>query len=63
MFPVIYNNLDLIGLRIWIDPSAEVKEDENLLMKIKFFSYIAFLMISSFLGKTQKEIDNQEENE
>ena len=58
MFPIIYNNLDIIGLRIWIDPTAAAPDEnyENSLMKIKFFSYIAYLMVSSYLGRTQKEI-------
>lgn len=65
MFPLIYQNLDIIGLRIWIDPTAKGVDEnfENALMKFKFFSYIAYLMVSTYLGRTQKEIDDQEENE
>ena len=71
--PSIYNNLDLIGLRLWIKPGEEssINEEERALrLSSKFLSYISYLMISIYLIgyfdarlKNDKGLDKYSEEE
>jgi hypothetical protein len=49
-YPILYDNLDTIGLRVWVNPSEGELSPEKIgmLLKYKFYSYIASLMISLY---------------
>lgn len=61
--PLLYANLDLIGLRLYLDPARHPNPAEQRhMLKIKFFSYIAYLMVSLYLEATYaKKIAEQRE--
>jgi hypothetical protein len=51
--PLLYANLDLIGLRLYLDPAhPPTATARRHMLKIKFFSYIAYLMVSLYLEAT-----------
>ena len=50
--PVLWSNLDFIGLRMYVDPGTNPLDIEKLqkqTLKFKFMSYIAYLMISIYI--------------
>lgn len=50
-FPDLYTHLDFIGLRMSISLTEPLSEDEKRqIMKIKFYSYIAYLIMAIFLS-------------
>lgn len=62
--PLLYANLDLIGLRLYQDPASHPANQtvKRHMLKIKFFSYIAYLMVSLYLEATYaKKIAEQRE--
>ena len=60
-YPRLYDKLDIIGFRIFVDIANPV--DENWLMKIKFFSYIAYLMVGMYLSSKYEAMDEDIEEE
>jgi hypothetical protein len=60
--PLLYANLDLIGLRLYLDPAphTQTAAQQRMMLKTKFFSYIAYLMVSLYLEATYaKKIEEQ----
>lgn len=60
--PLLYANLDLIGLRLYLDPAPHTPtaEEQRMMLRTKFFSYIAYLMVSLYLEATYaKKIEEQ----
>jgi len=50
--PLIYSNLDFIGFRMYADPGTspdDIIELQKQVLKFKFISYIAYLMISIYI--------------
>ena len=51
LYPLVYNNLDLIGFRIYDNPITPYTEEEKKhILKLKFMSYIAYLMVAIYLS-------------
>lgn len=68
-YPLLYENLDLIGLRLYVDPTlkdtegALGEEHRRMMLKTKFFSYISYLMVSIYLEATYANIIKEQELE
>ena len=76
-FPFIYRNLNLIGFRVWVNPftpicdfkrypnehDCERQEQLTDQTKFKFYTYIAYLMLSiylsNYLGQEKEAIDKE----
>jgi hypothetical protein len=46
---MIYDNLDIIGLRSWFDPGEQPESAvKKQLLKYKFYCYITFMLVSIY---------------
>mmetsp|Transcript_34734 Transcript_34734/g.53333 ORF Transcript_34734/g.53333 Transcript_34734/m.53333 type:complete len:145 (-) Transcript_34734:7015-7449(-) len=55
-YPVLYDNLDLVGFRVFAKPGETLdKTTRRSMLKFKFFSYIVYLMVSIYLSNMFKQ--------
>jgi len=56
-YKFLYSHLDLIGLRLYLDAANLPSEEaQRLMLRTKFYSYIAYLMVSIYLEATYSNI-------
>jgi hypothetical protein len=64
--PFIYNNLDLIGFRVYVDPNPALTIDKDeiaAILKIKFMSHVAYLMVAIYLSNLFNKRKDEEKGE
>jgi hypothetical protein len=62
--PKIYNNLDLIGFRVFVDPNHPIgKEEVASILKTKFMSHIAYLMVAIYLSNLYRKRKDESKGE
>jgi hypothetical protein len=63
-YPRLYENLDLIGLRLYVAPGTQKDpQQRRQMLQTKFFSYISYLMVSIYLEATYANIIKAQEQE
>ena len=65
-FPFVYNNLDLVGFRVYVDPNPEMKisqEEIDSILKLKFMSHIAYLLVAIYLSNLYTNMKKEDKGE